>query len=204
MKIHYFALFTTLFSSGFLANVVLTTSCSSSEIVSGQPSPVPKQSRNPPQWTAPSVLGLNVGSSVEADAKQLFGDASDKSKNRRADKVFGRDSEEELVLDFKNVKQANGHLSLILGVDSRIIKAVSIYPDNKMTVEDAITRFGRDFYQAGYSSLCISNDATLGRIDQAIPYPYALVFPNLGLVVDVRFEDNQTRVGRLDYLMKCP
>ena len=155
------------------------------------------------QWIAPTYLGLKLGESTGDDVRRLFGKPIDEYPNRDEDKVFDKDAENEIVLDYKKPDGANGSVVAILGKKTRIVKAISIYPADKITMQEAISKFGPGFFQKGYLPICIKEDEKPGILDESMSIPFILVYPNLGLSVDIRKHDDDFTVGRIDYLMKC-
>lgn len=203
MKI-LFLMMTTLFG-GFTSSLLLQKSCSSASPrntnTTGQKTPNTSDLR---QWIAPPYLGLKLGQSTEDDVRRLFGKPIDESPNRDEDKVFNKDAENEIVLDYENPNGANGSVVVILGKKTKIVKAISIYPKDKITMQEAISKFGSGFFQVeSWSSICIGKEQKPGILDESMSVPFALVYPNLGLAVDIRKNSNEFTVGRIDYMMKC-
>jgi hypothetical protein len=202
-----------LLSTVVSSNVLLENSCKnqpreSSNIIQATnqelSTVVSPQSKDIRQWISPTYLGLELGLSTEADVKRLFGKPIDEYRNQDEDKVFENDSEDEIVLDYKNSNGANDHVVVILGAQTKIVKAISIYPSEKISMQEAIAKYGSDFFQINSGGAkCLQEQHRQGFIDNKMEYPYILVYPNLGIFLDIRNYNNEITVGRIDYLMKC-
>jgi hypothetical protein len=156
------------------------------------------------KWVAPTVLGIKVGESTEKDVHKLFGKPDDEYPNRAEDKVFEKDVEDEVVQDYRTLKDANGQLVVILGKKSRVVKAVSLYPNATISLNEVISKYGEIFVQMEYSdSYCVKDGRKSGVVDVAMTYPFVLVYPSLGMAIDIRNYGKGIYVGRFDYMMKC-
>lgn len=153
------------------------------------------------KWIAPTIFGLKIGTSAESDVKKLFGNPDADYTNR--DRVFENDKEDETVLEYNKLSEASGKVSIIVGKRTKIVKAVSVYP-NDMSADKFISEYGDSFFQMDSGkSICINETQKPGKIDENIDFPYVLVYPNLGISADVRKHLDEIIVGRIDYLVKC-
>lgn len=188
---------------------ILSSSCSSSEVSRIDPSEVVVVPSAMPtvdihKWISPTFLGIKVGESTEKDVHKLFGKADDEYPNLDDDKVFEKDAEDEVVQDYRTLKEANGHLVLIVGKKSRVVKAVSLYPNDEISLDQAISKYGEGFFQIeSWESYCVKDGSQSGSVNRNMTYPYVLVYPSLGLAIDIRNYGKEIYVGRFDYMMKC-
>lgn len=199
---------------GFTGNVFLYQSCGKASVNSDNTkqsteAPVVSPTPQPPsidirKWITPTFLGLKVGESNEEDVQRLFGKPDDEYPNRDDDKVYEKNAEDEVVQDYRNLKEANGHVVVILGKKSRIVKVISLYPSDQISLDEAISKYGQGFFQIeSWESICIKEGRRSGTVDRNSSIPIVLIYPNLGLLVDIRKNGELFYVGRLDYLMKC-
>lgn len=156
------------------------------------------------KWIAPTVFDIKVGESTEEDIHKLFGKPDDEYPNRGDDKVFEKDAEDEVVQDYRTLKHPEGHLVVILGKKSRVVKAVSLYPAGEISLDEAISKYGGSFVQIeSWESYCVKDGRNAGVVNKAMTYPFVLVYPSLGLAIDIRSYGKGIYVGRFDYMMKC-
>lgn len=205
-----FLIMTFFLFDGFTTNVLFQRSCSSTTFrninTTGQTAGAEKTSNASDirQWIAPTYLGLKLGESTGDDVRRLFGKPIDEYTARNEDKVFDKDVESEIVLDYKNPNGSNGNVVVTVGKKTRLVKAISIYPNDKITMEEAISKFGQGFFQIeSWESICLGKEQKPGILDKSMAIPFVLVYPNLGLLVDIRKHSDDFTVGRIDYLMKC-
>ena len=155
------------------------------------------------KWIAPTYLGLKLGVSTEKDARELFGDPDSTYQNQDEDEVFLEDKESETVLEYTKSTKVNGGIVIIVGKTTQVIKGISIYP-NDLTMQDAVSKFGNDFFQKDtYRPHCVDEKQKQGVFDDKQTYPFLLVYPNSGMLLDIRKFDSGVKVSRIDYLMKC-
>lgn len=195
-------------------NAILFQSCRSASVDSGNIKPAAEttvaSSTRPPssddirRWIAPTFLGLKVGESNEKDVQRLFGKPDAEYPSDDEDKVFETQAEDEVVQDYRNLKHAGGHVVIILGKKTRLVKGITLYPSNNLSLDEALTKYGKDFFQIQYpESICIREEAKSGIVDKNLNPPLVLIYPNLGLLVDIRKDQETFYVSRFDYFMDC-
>lgn len=152
------------------------------------------------EWIPPTYLGLTLGKSTENDVKKLFG--KPKWEGSREEKIFESDSENEILLDYVDVKEVDGDIAITIGEKTRIVKAIAVYSNENLTKQEIISKYGSDFYEIESSeSMCIKDDHPPGESNRKMQYPIVLVYPNKGMYVFIN-EDN--KLIYRGFLVKCP
>lgn len=157
------------------------------------PSPLNKR-----QWIPPTYLGLRLGKSIEQDVKRIFGEPV--WQGAREEKIFENDAEDEILLDYLGIEGFD-NIAVTIGRKTRIVKAIAVYPNEKLTKEDIISKHGTSFFEIeSWESMCIKNDRPLGKNGKKMQYPIILVYPHKGMYVFVSDENKMTYFG---FLYKC-
>lgn len=74
----------------------------------------------------------------------------------------------------------NGGVNIVIGKITRIIKAISIYP-NDLTMHDAVSKFGNDFFQKDtYRPHCIDEKQKQGVFEDKTTYPLSFSLSAFG------------------------
>lgn len=156
-------------------------------------------------WTPSKYLGIKVGESTEKDVVKLFGKPFWKGKPE--DKIFPNDPGNEIELMFRNVSDMYGNkgtISFTIGEirrKTKVVKEIAFDFDNPLTIEEAISQFGLDFFQIELAgSPCIEEGQPFGLINKKMRYPISFVYPNKGLTV---FLNPENKVTYYYFTYKC-
>jgi hypothetical protein len=158
------------------------------------------------RWIAPTVFGLTLGSSTESDVKRVFG-ARPSFQDAAEEKLFTSDDEDEIEIEYMRVVSEEyggiGNISFTVGKTSKIVKAISFFLDSTLTEQEAVRKYGGDFFEIESSDpLCISNRADLkpGERPEKLNYPIFLVYPNKGRFIFINMEN---KALYFSFLYKC-
>jgi hypothetical protein len=80
---------------------------------------------NPFRWNKPEILCLKLGESKESDVTKLFGEPV--WEGAPEEKIFD-DGESEIEIEYHNVAAVSGNVAITIGGESRLVKAVAVYP----------------------------------------------------------------------------
>ncbi|QQS41289.1 MAG: hypothetical protein IPM63_18325 [Acidobacteriota bacterium] len=151
------------------------------------------------KWEAGAYLGIRLGKSRLEDVVKKFGEPN--WSGEPEEKTFEEDGEDEILIQYMGKEELEGPFDIIVGKDSKVVKAITIYLPKSEKKKAIISRFGDDFYEvASWQSLCrkpstdVSDDEPLSR------YPISMVYPKLGLYVSFREDGSVIHIG---YLYKC-
>lgn len=153
-------------------------------------------------WVSAEFRGIRIGRDTDARLKKLLGEPN--SVGTPEDKIYENDSEEEIWERYTKTSFTEGSVESILGKKTRIIKAVSVYPVAQISLEEIINKFGPNFFQINsWEPICIGPDKKMGELNKKMAYPYCIVYPEKGVLIDIREYEGVEQVGRIDYLSKC-
>lgn len=151
------------------------------------------------KWVPGIYRGLKLGKSTYLDVKKLFGEPRWEGENE--ENTFNRDPESEILLQYSNQGIEKEAAEVVMGEKTKIVKAVSILPYPEMTKQEAISKFGSDYFEiASGESFCIKNNSKRGPSEKKLNFPILLVYPEKGMYVSIT-DDN--KVMHIGYLYKC-
>lgn len=164
-----------------------------------EPKPTIQISLDNRKWKPTGYRGLKIGKSTEKDVKKLLGNPI--WEGAPEEKVYRNESEDEILLDYGGISGLDGAV-VTIGKETRIVKAIVIYPNNKQTKENIISEYGLDFFEIeSHQSICINEGYKFGEHNKEIKYPTVLVYPNKGMYVSIT---NDRKVSQIGFLLKCP
>jgi hypothetical protein len=156
------------------------------------------------RWISPEVFGLKLGDSTLTDVKKQFGKPIFEGPNQ--EKVYTEDAEDEILVQYRNVKEADVQLGsmlldFIVGKKTKVVKAVAIYTGTLLRREDILSKYGNDYFEIeSWESFCIDKNRMPGPSVKKLNYPVVLVYPNKGMYVLLHEQNYVIHIG---YAMKC-
>jgi hypothetical protein len=151
------------------------------------------------KWTPTPYQGLKPGKATYNDVKKILGNPRWEGGNE--DPLFENDSEFELLLQYANVGAEEQAVEVVIGRKTKIVKAISFYPNPEMTKQEAILKYGTDYFEtASGESICVRENLKKGVSEKHLDYPILLVYPEKGMTVTVG-EDGM--VSQVSLLYKC-
>lgn len=149
------------------------------------------------KWIPGTYRGLTPGKSTYQDVKRVFGKPRWEGENE--EKAFEGDSEFEILLQYSNGK--DGGIDFVVGKETKIVKAISVYPYPAMTKQEIILKYGSNYFEIGSAeSLCMKDGVKKGDSQKKLDYPILLVYPETGMSVSI---DEDEKVVLIGYLYKC-
>ena len=152
------------------------------------------------RWIPGNYMGLKLGKANYSDVKRLFGKPRWEGGNE--EKTFEKDEEFEILLQYSEAGVDKQPIELVIGEKTKILKALSFQPNPEMTRNQAISKYGTEYFEisTGEENFCIPDGSMRGPTKQELTYPIALVYPEQGLYVLVGKDEMVIHVG---YLYKC-
>lgn len=151
------------------------------------------------KWMPATYRELHLGQSTYKDVKKLFGKPRWEGGNE--EKTFEGDPEFEILLQYPNQGIGKEAVEIVIGEKTKIVKAISYLPYPEMTRQEAISKFGSDYFEIDSAeSLCIKDNLKRGSSDKKLDYPISLVYPEKGMYVLIG-DDN--KVMHIGFLYKC-
>lgn len=159
-------------------------------------------SMNAPQdnvkWTPIEYGGLLAGKSTYEDVKKLFGKPRWEGWND--EKAFESDTELEKLLQYSGDAKGKESIEVVTGEETKIVKAFSVRPYPSITKQEAITKFGPDYFEIGSGEpMCITGNKK-GPSEKKLEFPMMLVYPSKGLYVLI---DEDNKVNHFGFTYKC-
>lgn len=150
------------------------------------------------KWTPTEYVGLLAGKSTYEDVKKLFGKPRWEGSND--EKAFESDSELEILLQYSGNAKGKESIEVVTGEETKIVKAFSVRPYPGITKQEAITKFGPDYFEIGSGeSMCITGNKK-GPSEKKLEFPMMLVYPNKGMYVLI---DEDNKVNHFGFTYKC-
>jgi hypothetical protein len=151
------------------------------------------------KWIPANYRGLKLGQSTYQDVKKIFGEPNWEGQNE--ENTFDEDSETEILLQYNNQGAGKEAADIVIGEKTRIVKAISVVPYPEMTRQEAIEKFGIDYFEiSSGESICLNGNQKRGASERKLNYPVLLVYPEKGMYVSI---NSQNKVMHTGYLYKC-
>ena len=151
------------------------------------------------KWTPSSYQGLTPGISTYNDVKKSLGNP--RWEGGSEEQTFESDPEVELLLQYSNVGSEQQGVEVIVGKKTKLVKAISFYPNPEITKQEAILKYGSDYFETSAGeSVCIKDNPKREVSEKHLNYPILLVYPERGMTITVG-EDNTVTLVSLLY--KC-
>ncbi len=158
-----------------------------------------RNTKNKVKWIPATYRNLKLGKSTYKDVKKLFGKPIWEGRNQ--DNTFESDPEFEILLQYSYQGTGKESADIVIGKKTKIIKAISYLPYPEMTRQEAISKFGSDYFEIeSWESFCIKDNRKRGSSQKKLNYPIALVYPEKGMYVSIRKDNTVMHIG---YLYKC-
>lgn len=148
--------------------------------------PTPTPSPAQVQWNPSAYLGIIPGQSTYKDVKKILGKPRSEGPDPESEteKEVGQDSE------FNTLMQYSTGIEVTVGTVTKIVKSIGT-PYPRMTKQQAVEKYGSEYFETDSASSCITNDqqrGTSGKKD--LKYPVWLVYPEKGLMIIVGKDNN--------------
>jgi hypothetical protein len=153
------------------------------------------------KWHLPTYLGLVIGKSTKEDVKRRFGKPI--WEGPPEEKLIETDSEGELLYEYVNVGDIKGQTTIVLGARTGIVKAIEIYPQQVITLQEVFKRYGNNYIERP-SNLgpCPTNEVVRNfKPLKEREYPFFLVYPEEGMYISIQRDSTVLEIG---YVMRCP
>jgi|SRR5215213_3402613 len=151
------------------------------------------------KWMPSSYQGLTPGVSTYNDVKKSLGNPRWEGGNE--EQTFESDPEVELLLQYSNVGSEQQGVEVVIGKKTKLVKAISFYPNPEMTKQEAILKYGSDYFETSAGeSLCVKDNLKREVSEKHLNYPILLVYPERGMTITVG-RDNT--VSLVSLLYKC-
>ncbi len=152
-------------------------------------------------WVPGTFEGIKIGISDVKLIVKLWGNPI--WEGDAEEKVFSKDEDEETLLEYKNVANIEGQISVTIGKKTGVVKAIAVYPDSKPSFEDIVLKYGENFLLRD-SDEGICNTEKIQENKKLEPnsmkQPIFLVYPTKGMYVSI----DGNKVNHYGYLAKCP
>lgn len=150
-------------------------------------------------WTPGRFERIELGVSTYEDVKKLLGEPRWEGDNEET--VFRGDREPEILLQYGQVTSLKVPVDIIIGEETRVVKALSYLPVPELSLEAALTTFGSDFFEISPTAPSCSLEPTArGRLSKELPRPFMLAYPEKGMYVSV---DKADKIMRVDFAYRC-
>ncbi len=102
------------------------------------------------------------------------------------------------LFNILGLKVLGGSLDITIGKESKILKAIVIYPEETFTKKAIISKFGSEFIEIeSWQSMCSGANSS----EKPKKYPIMIVYPSKGVYVMI---GRGNKVNHIGYLVKCP
>ena len=161
----------------------------------------PAQQVHQGKWHTPTYLGLTVGKSTKADIERKFGEPV--WSGPPEEKLVEADEEEELLYEYLNVGDIVGRTTFVLGARSGVIKAIEIYPQQDVTLQEVIRKYGSSYIERPSNLGPCPTDREVSEFKalKEREYPYFLVYPERGMYISIQKDGTVLEIG---YIIRCP
>lgn len=153
-------------------------------------------------WLPATFEGIKLGISNVETVRELWG--SPIWEGDTEEKVFSKDNEEEKLLEYKNIANVTGQVSVTIGKKTNLVKAIAIYPDSPPTLQEVVSEYGEDYIRRNADQGICSNERNpenKNLTPDKVKYPIFLVYPSKGIYISI---NDSGKVNHFGYLVKCP